>query len=108
MRLQDMSWPAVAALGKDVPVVLPVAAVEQHGGHLPVFTDSLLLGEVVRRAEEWHSAELGGAEFKRKVDLPGRVRHVGRSPCRAPRLRVDCASFGNASGDVIKIGIVEL
>ena len=52
MRLQEMSWPAVAAVSKDVPVVLPIAAVEQHGHHLPVFTDSMLLGEVVRRAAE--------------------------------------------------------
>jgi creatinine amidohydrolase len=47
-----MSWPAVASASKDTPVVLPIAAVEQHGRHLPVFTDSLLLGEVVRRADE--------------------------------------------------------
>jgi creatinine amidohydrolase len=47
-----MSWPAVAALSKDIPVVVPIAALEQHGRHLPVFTDSLLLGEVVRRASE--------------------------------------------------------
>lgn len=46
-----MNWPAVAALSKDVPVVLPLAALEQHGHHLPVFTDSLLVGEIVRRAE---------------------------------------------------------
>ena len=52
MRLQEMSWPAVAAVSKDVPVVIPIAAVEQHGRHLPVFTDSMLLGEVVRRAAE--------------------------------------------------------
>lgn len=52
MRLHELSWPAVKALGRDVPVVLPIAAVEQHGGHLPVFTDSMLLGEVVRRAGE--------------------------------------------------------
>ena len=52
MRLQDMTWPAVAALSKDVPVVVPIAALEQHGRHLPVLTDSLLLGEVVRRASE--------------------------------------------------------
>jgi creatinine amidohydrolase len=32
--------------------VIPVAALEQHGHHLPVFTDSLLLGEVVRRVSE--------------------------------------------------------
>ena len=29
--------------------MFPVAALEQHGHHLPVFTDSLLLGEIVRR-----------------------------------------------------------
>jgi creatinine amidohydrolase len=47
-----MSWPAVAAAAKDTPVVVPIAAVEQHGRHLPVFTDSMLLGEVTRRAAE--------------------------------------------------------
>src|SRR5215470_15757438 len=52
LQLQDMSWPAVASASKDVPVVVPIAAVEQHGRHLPVFTDSMLLGEVVRRAAE--------------------------------------------------------
>jgi creatinine amidohydrolase len=46
-----MSWPAVAALAKDTPVVIPVAALEQHGHHLPVFTDSMLVGEIARRAE---------------------------------------------------------
>jgi creatinine amidohydrolase len=52
MQLTDLNWPAIAALSKDTPVVLPVAALEQHGRHLPVFTDSLLLGEIVRRAAE--------------------------------------------------------
>jgi len=47
-----MSWPAVGAVSKDMPIVVPIAAVEQHGPHLPVFTDSMLLGEVVRRAAE--------------------------------------------------------
>jgi len=50
--LVDMNWPAVAALSKDTPVVIPLAALEQHGHHLPVFTDSLLVGEIARRAEE--------------------------------------------------------
>src|SRR5215213_2522243 len=52
MLLHEMKWPEVAALSKDTPVVIPIAALEQHGRHLPVFTDSLLLGEVVRRAAE--------------------------------------------------------
>ncbi len=52
MHLMDLTWPAVAALRKDIPVVVPVAALEQHGRHLPLFTDSLLLGEIVRRVSE--------------------------------------------------------
>jgi len=47
-----MNWPAVAALPKSTPVVIPIAALEQHGRHMPVFTDSLLLGEVIRRTHE--------------------------------------------------------
>src|ERR1700677_1357122 len=52
MQLTDMTWPAVDALDRDTPVVLPVAALEQHGHHLPLFTDSILLGEVVHRASK--------------------------------------------------------
>ena len=52
MDLQEMTWPRVAALSKDTPVVIPIAALEQHGRHMPVFTDSMLLGEVIRRAKE--------------------------------------------------------
>lgn len=51
MLLQDLTWEAVAALPKSTPVVLPVAAVEQHGHHLPLYTDSYLLGEVLERVE---------------------------------------------------------
>lgn len=51
MQLAEMKWPEVAALNKNTPVVLPVAALEQHGHHLPVFVDSMLVGEITRRAE---------------------------------------------------------
>lgn len=52
MLLQEMKWPEVAALSKDMPVIIPVAALEQHGKHMPVFTDSMLLGEIMRRSQE--------------------------------------------------------
>ena len=52
MELIEMTAPEVRNLPRDIPVVIPVAALEQHGQHLPLFTDSLLLGEVVRRAKE--------------------------------------------------------
>lgn len=52
MNLTDLPWPAVQGLSRDTPVLFPVAALEQHGHHLPLFTDSLLLGEIVRRTAE--------------------------------------------------------
>lgn len=52
MQLAEMTWPQVDTLPRTTPVLLPVAALEQHGGHMPLFTDTLLLGEVVRRAHE--------------------------------------------------------
>ena len=52
MQLAELTWPEIEGLNKDTPVVIPIAALEQHGRHLPLFTDSLLLGEVVRRAAE--------------------------------------------------------
>jgi len=52
MKLTDLKWPDVDALSRDMPVVIPIAAHEQHGHHMPLYTDSLLLGEILRRAEE--------------------------------------------------------
>jgi creatinine amidohydrolase len=52
MELTKLRWPDVAALPHDMPVILPIAALEQHGKHLPLFTDSMLLGEVIHRAHE--------------------------------------------------------
>ncbi|MBX7211433.1 MAG: creatininase family protein [Verrucomicrobiaceae bacterium] len=51
MFLTNLTWPAVASLNRDIPVVFPVAALEQHGRHMPVFTDSLLTDELIRRVE---------------------------------------------------------
>jgi len=52
LQLSELSWPAVDRLPRDTPVVLPIAALEQHGPHLPLYTDSFLVGEVARRANE--------------------------------------------------------
>jgi creatinine amidohydrolase len=52
VQLADLKWTDVAALSRDTPLVIPIAALEQHGRHMPLFTDSLLLGEVIRRVAE--------------------------------------------------------
>lgn len=51
MLLHEQTWPKIEQLAKTTPVVIPIAALEQHGHHLPLFTDSMLLGEIVRRIE---------------------------------------------------------
>ncbi len=52
MHLAELKWPDVRDLSRSTPVVIPVAATEQHGHHMPLFTDSMLATEVVRRAHE--------------------------------------------------------
>ena len=52
MQLSEMTWPDVQNLPRNTPVVFPIAALEQHGHHMPLFTDSLLLGEVINRISE--------------------------------------------------------
>ena len=52
MKLTELKWPDIESLSRDTPVIIPIAAHEQHGRHMPLHTDSLLLGEIVRRAEE--------------------------------------------------------
>ena len=52
MELSKLAWPDVDSLDRNTPVIIPVAALEQHGHHMPVFTDSILLGEVSRRAHD--------------------------------------------------------
>jgi creatinine amidohydrolase len=46
---QDLPWPAFAALPADTVAVLPVAAIEQHGPHLPVSVDTTINQGIVAR-----------------------------------------------------------
>ena len=49
-QLAHLSSPAIAALDKrNGVVILPVGAIEQHGPHLPVLTDTLLCTRVLER-----------------------------------------------------------
>ena len=88
MYLAEMTWTAVQALDKNTPVVIPIAAVEQHGHHLPVATDAMLLGEVVRRAE----ASVGGRALFAPLQWLGNSHHHTDFPgtvSASPRLYLD-------------------
>ena len=51
MRLNEMSWPEVEACSGRVVAMLPLAAIEQHGPHLAVSTDTAITTALARRVE---------------------------------------------------------
>lgn len=52
MRFTEMTAPEIRALSREETLVLaPIAACEQHSRHLPVFTDSILVGAVADGVE---------------------------------------------------------
>lgn len=51
MRWTDMTWPELEKLGPDIALLWPVASCEQHGHHLPVFTDSYIVNTLGERVE---------------------------------------------------------
>ncbi|MBI3507375.1 MAG: creatininase family protein [Proteobacteria bacterium] len=55
-RLKSADLRALAA--RDAIVILPVASTEQHGPHLPTSVDTMLVGEVARRAARKVAASL--------------------------------------------------
>ena len=64
MQLGEKRWIETSELTGKVAVV-PLGSLEQHGHHLPMLTDTLIISEVARRAE----AQLGD-ESKRIAERP--------------------------------------
>ncbi|MCA8997813.1 MAG: creatininase family protein [Planctomycetaceae bacterium] len=85
MHLLEMTWPEVDQLSRNTPIVIPIAALEQHGHHMPVFTDSLLLGEVTARIHQQMADSilvapvfwLGNSEHH--LDFPGTMTAAPRT-----------------------------
>jgi len=46
-----MTWPEVNAIPRETLVLVPTGSLEQHGPHLPLFTDSLLVTHVAEAVE---------------------------------------------------------
>jgi creatinine amidohydrolase len=57
-RLEQMTWPEAKRAAEDRRVVLqPLAAIEQHGPHLPVDTDNLIVEGLCEAAAKAHPGE---------------------------------------------------
>ncbi|GAT35203.1 creatinine amidohydrolase [Terrimicrobium sacchariphilum] len=51
MKYADLTSPEIGRIAPDRIAVLPIAALEQHGNHLPVITDAAIADELGRRVE---------------------------------------------------------
>jgi creatinine amidohydrolase len=48
---REMTWPQIAEAGRtDIPVAIPIGSTEQHGHHLPVYTDWLIPEKLLEAA----------------------------------------------------------
>jgi creatinine amidohydrolase len=52
MVLAHLTWPEAERLERDLVVLSPIGALEQHSRHLPFFTDTLLCEAIATRLEE--------------------------------------------------------
>jgi len=49
----DKSWPELAeAIERNTLLILPIGTIEEHGRHLPVSTDSVIVSEIAKGAAE--------------------------------------------------------
>ena len=59
MRFAEMTWPEIRKFDRQQSVILcPIAACEQHGHHLPTFTDSILVTAVAQGVEKLDPASI--------------------------------------------------
>ncbi len=69
MHLKHARWTALSSLRNRIFIV-PLGSLEQHGPHLPLFTDSLIISDIADRVEQLRSEKI--------VLLP--VQWLGHSP----------------------------
>ena len=62
MYWQDLTSPRLARLDRATPIILPIAAIEQHGPHLPLATDRII--------NEHFCREIDGRRGERVLILP--------------------------------------
>ena len=51
MKLGDMTWKDVDDLDRDTVIIIPTGSLEQHGLHLPLLTDTILVTAVAQAVE---------------------------------------------------------
>ncbi|MFD5238813.1 creatininase family protein [Streptomyces tendae] len=97
-RLTELTWREVRRAGEQGIAVLPIGSQEQHAGHLPMGTDTLLVEEVLDRALAVLDQEPSAPEVVRLPALP-----FGHSPHHlfAAAVSLSAATLGAVLDDVL-------
>ena len=103
-NLSDMSWTQIHDLPKEQGVlVLPVGAIEQHGPHLPVVTDTLQVTEVLKRTlarlpDSIHAWALPALNYGKSNEHTGFPGTFSVSAATLSALLMDIARSAQLSG----------
>ncbi|MBQ0963152.1 creatininase family protein [Streptomyces sp. RK23] len=97
-RLTELTWREVRRAGEQGIALLPIGSQEQHAGHLPMGTDTLLVEEVLDRALAVLDQEPSAPEAVRLPALP-----FGHSPHHlfAAAVSLSAATLGAVLDDVL-------
>lgn len=107
-QLTHHTWQDVEALEKDTGVVvLPIGAVEQHGPHLPLLTDTLLANSVVERLLE-HLPEDVPAWFLPTLPFSKSTEHLGYAGTVALRAETLMAILKDVASSLVRAGFRRL
>jgi creatinine amidohydrolase len=100
MLWNEQSWPAIDALNRDTPVVIPLGSCEQHGHHLPLFVDTIQVQAVADGVERamgdrvlmlpaiWVGSSHHHLDYPGTISLPPElytsvIKHIVRSVLHA-------------------------
>ena len=59
MILSRLTWQDVESLSREIVVLVPTGSLEQHGPHLPLFTDSMIATAVAEAVEHLVARAVG-------------------------------------------------
>lgn len=77
-KWENLTRDEIAALDKDKSIVLlPTSATEQHGAHLPVGTDAIILSTLVDKMVEEYEFDAGNLIFAPQLNVGKSNEHMG-------------------------------
>ena len=77
-KWENLTRDEIAALDKDKSIVLlPTSATEQHGAHLPVGTDAIILSTLVDKMVNECEFEEGNLIFAPQLNVGKSNEHMG-------------------------------